>query len=349
MKLKKLERGDMAEINSTEDNQLTQETGLETAGLLAGEKKRALIVKIAMIVGAALIVIGGGWWLYQHFFTKSVDSEILSLPTLQSFTAVDCAKMTVCPLYDQNCETNGSTVTLRDERDNKTYRVRKFADNNCWMIDNLAYGGGVDGKGDYCLGRTTEDWRTAVNAEAVQAQAKTGLNGRKALYVGDCLDPAKGNDNACANGSITKCGYLYNWAAATQDPTAYAYNMAESMEPIEGICPKGWQLPTVEGDKSFYNLHLASGFNWDAAAWYGDGFVGFWQSPDQWNGVFSGLFFDDLEQTGLKGVGEFGNYWTSGQYTPGKSYIMNMFSEQVAPSGMAAEKNYGASVRCVLK
>ncbi|MBQ6154569.1 hypothetical protein IJI99_01685, partial [bacterium] len=33
------------------------------------------------------------------------------------------------------------TACLLDPRDYQTYRVRKFADGSCWMIDNLAYGG----------------------------------------------------------------------------------------------------------------------------------------------------------------------------------------------------------------
>ena len=39
-----------------------------------------------------------------------------------------------------NLMTELQTITLTDSRDNKTYRVRKFADGHCWMIDNLAYG-----------------------------------------------------------------------------------------------------------------------------------------------------------------------------------------------------------------
>jgi uncharacterized protein (TIGR02145 family) len=43
----------------------------------------------------------------------------------------------------------GDIVTLRDARDNKSYRIKKMPDNKCWMIDNLAYvGGGTNTYGD---------------------------------------------------------------------------------------------------------------------------------------------------------------------------------------------------------
>ncbi len=285
--------------------------------------------------------------------TKSLkENEMKKVPTLQAFTAQECALLTVCPADETvNCDTNGSTVSLRDERDNKVYRVRKFADNNCWMIDNLAYGGGVKGKGDNCQAKTVDDWRVAFNEKASTPVKNEGLNSWKAVYVGDCLNPALETGekvNPCAD-ETANCGYLYNFIAATQDPAAYAYNDHQVVEPTTGICPEGWQLPTVEGNKSFYNLHLANGFEWDIDLLSGTGATGFWQEAKKWNATTSGLYMNDPANTGLVGIGEMGAYWTTTQWTPGKSFIFNFLAEGVAPTGVAAEKNYGAAVRCVLK
>lgn len=68
--------------------------------------------------------------------------------TLQDFTAKDCAQLPVCIYGGDDCDTNGSTVTLTDARDGKKYKVRRFqkrvspaevGEGECWMINNLDY------------------------------------------------------------------------------------------------------------------------------------------------------------------------------------------------------------------
>ncbi len=50
---------------------------------------------------------------------------------MQDFPVESCTAMQV-----------GQVVTLVDARDGKKYRARRMPDGKCWMIDNLAYGGG---------------------------------------------------------------------------------------------------------------------------------------------------------------------------------------------------------------
>jgi len=68
--------------------------------------------------------------------------------TLQGFTVKDCAQLPVCVDGGDDCDTNGSTITLTDARDGKKYKVRRFqeyifpdevGEGECWMIENLDY------------------------------------------------------------------------------------------------------------------------------------------------------------------------------------------------------------------
>ena len=43
-------------------------------------------------------------------------------------------KKTSCPDY---------RIQVKDARDNNSYYIQKLADNNCWMLTNLAYAGGT--------------------------------------------------------------------------------------------------------------------------------------------------------------------------------------------------------------
>lgn len=59
-------------------------------------------------------------------------------PSLQGFSSAQCQAL---PIYDRNNPTSaasiGSTITLRDSRNNQNYTIRRLQDGKCWMIDNL--------------------------------------------------------------------------------------------------------------------------------------------------------------------------------------------------------------------
>ena len=280
-------------------------------------------------------------------------SAVDSLPTImQLFKQEHCDQLAICHNGDDAlCDTNGSTITLTDLRDSKTYRVRKFEDNNCWMIDNLAYGGGTGGSGDYCAAKTNygapDYWRQANSAANTTAVATNGLNpldGSRNTLVGHCVNPAQGA-NYCATTAAGRCGYLYNWPAAIQDVQGYDGNDFQPAEPTQGICPQGWQLPTNAGTKSFYNLHTLAGTPT----------TGFWQpvaentlpsSAIEWQGVFSGYAWGVTGSIGITSTN--GQYWSSSQddarYVHSWNFYLSFYVAQ-----MISGKPDGRSVRCVLK
>ena len=63
---------------------------------------------------------------------------------MQEFTGATCGSMSV-----------GDIISLTDERNGQTYRIKKMEDNKCWMVDNIKYKGegitisNVDGIGTH--------------------------------------------------------------------------------------------------------------------------------------------------------------------------------------------------------
>lgn len=304
-------------------------------------KFKLLIVFLLIVVGISIFYL---LKIKKNFSSTSNTSHV----TLQTFDNFDCQKMTTCNLGDLNCDSNGSTAELKDERDGKAYRVRKFEDGNCWMIDNLAYGGGFDGSSDYCINKTNlEDenyWRSADSNETIKATASNGLNSNSLLvYSGDCVNPAIENNYCTWDGN--NCGYLYNWAAATQNEDAYTGSNTKTIEgPLQGICPNGWALPLAEGNGSFLNLHQKIGYKWNSQTMEGDGQFGFWQANSQWNSSFNGSV---LNNEGILNAGGSGSYWTSTQQNR-QSVYSAIFTQEKTFLNTPSLKSEGLAIRCVL-
>ena len=235
--------------------------------------------------------------------------------TFQTMSASYCNYMTPCTI-GANCSTNGSTLTLTDSRDNKTYRVRKFADGHCWMIDNLAYGGSTDA----CTSKTSFSG----------SGSSTPTNTFGTGTYGDCRN----------NPSSTTYGYLYNWQAAMQQSLAY-YNSSYTGSAGNngaGICPAGWLLPPNAGDGSFYNLQTAySSLSPGTSA-------NFWANTNYWNGVYSGL----SGSTGaLSHQASYAYYWSSTQYDASIGYNLYFGTAGNVNPQDSRSKGYGFAVRCV--
>lgn len=114
----------------------------------------------------------------------------------------------------------GSTCLLQDNRDDKVYRVKLMADDNWWMIQDLAYGN-ASTEADFLNYNSNDRIPRITNAIA------TGLYGM-----------------AFVTGYSTG-GMFYNSHAALQlpgedsdlDDGSLKYTL------LKGICPDGWHLP----------------------------------------------------------------------------------------------------------
>lgn len=134
----------------------------------------------------------------------------------------------------------GSTCLLQDERDNKVYRVKLMADDNWWMIQDLAYGN-ISTQAVFEANCTDRELTHFIGFD---------------LY-GICMKSLK------ATG-----GYLYNTYAAIQLPQGTAEDhkneVALNTEFIQGLCPQGWHLPgNISGaaNKEWVNLQTVSKLN----------------------------------------------------------------------------------------
>jgi len=140
--------------------------------------------------------------------------------TMQTFDAVTCSSM---PVYRTVSPPAGSEVKLVDVRDGKQYLIRKLADNNCWMVDNLAL-------------------QPMVGSMMLDSDNSDMASGNYELMAGDVYPPTNAA-TYCAGLDTNiyphQCGMYYSWTTVTTDST-----LATGVAP-DSICPKSWRLPVT--------------------------------------------------------------------------------------------------------
>ncbi len=127
---------------------------------------------------------------------------------------------------------------MYDIRDNKPYTVRKLADGNCWMTDNLAL--------ELTAGTPVEGSLNTSATAYTFTPTSCSTNGACAMN-GNTLTPAP-------NGN-----YYYSWYAATAGTGTSSQTSTDSSA---SICPTGWRLPanyTISSSRSYSSLTDAYG------------------------------------------------------------------------------------------
>jgi uncharacterized protein (TIGR02145 family) len=216
-----------------------------------------------------------------------------------------------------------------DERDNKTYQVRKFADGKCWMVDNLAYGGLsgdplAEPNQEYCAGKGPGDnflnydsapnpyWCSELDLQGAACSTT------KQLY-GDCIDPRFTVINDYCD--THHCGYWYSWQGMNQDPQAYQ-SYYQPPEPVTGICPAGWHVPIGGASGEFVALYQAIGYQDTETIEAPE--TAFFNFNGNWREQYAGNW--RISDIGMNSV-----YWSSsladvdGYYS---AYISNLYLER---------------------
>jgi len=190
--------------------------------------------------------------------------------------------------------------SLKDERDGKTYKTIVIGEQT-WMAENLNY--------DY----------------------------KEKNY---CYD---NNDDKCA-----KLGRLYEWPAAMDagakfsdaNKGCYSGVVCNAKEPVRGVCPEGWHLPSESEWKTLFTFvggeKNATCDLMSEDTPYGRELYGF--------SVLLAGYHDDFFQ----GLNEYAMFWTSSEHNEVSSQYVYFYDVCTKPTGFARGQKYRAkSVRCV--
>ena len=224
---------------------------------------------------------------------------------------------------------------------NGKYRVRKLADGNCWMTENMDLA--------MATSQTYHSYDTNVSANWSPSNATiTSAGQTESTRTAD--HSYRGNGSAGTTTATTfastyaghsivsetqHIGTYYDWAAAIADRTDYT-TAGDSVS--TSICPKGWTLPKGNTDaKSFQTLANAYSLTNSQA-----GSEGLRSYPLSF--VFSGNYYWGHGSLYYQSTG--GHWWSSTVVSDTNSRSLYVYSSELRPQGNN-NKLYGFGVRCV--
>ena len=251
--------------------------------------------------------------------TATITTTSVALPEMQSLTSAQCT-------------TAGTKVY--DNRDGSTYLVKRLADGNCWMLDNLR------------LDPTTVSLATL--------QGNTNASNTTLSYLknggGSSPYPASGVSSAWTSSSQNlpyinatskdttttsygsgsgKVGVYYNYCAASAG--SYCYTMSSSSgDATEDLCPAGWRMPTGGSSDEYQALYTA--YSSDATD-----FKNALSTP------LSGYFYSGSVQA----QGTAGYFWSSTRSSNYAMRILRVDADYVRPT-YTHNRFYGVPMRCIL-
>ena len=210
------------------------------------------------------------------------------------------------------------------------YTIRKMADGNCWMAENLKF-------------------------ELQANKTYTGVNNTTGNTITFSTGAVCGNGNtnaACImNGNTaydsTYDSWYYSWYAATAGSGTSSMT-TDSGDATNSICPAHWRLPT-----NYTNKQYPSG---GAPKSWGDLLNTYGISPnnhstnEEWKQLTAFPF--NLPMAGYFNSGAFqnnggGHWWsTTASSTATLAYYLYFSTTGVAPQG-SPYKSHGFNVRCV--
>ena len=258
--------------------------------------------------------------------------------------------------YDAVTRDNSSPLvpetTLLDDRDadgtgtKKSYKVRKLADGNCWMVENLAYDlVGLYNNNKRGIG-SRNDGTTFEMTDANLSSGVAGYYTTTANAYNYVINPnTKVLSNITRNnytGNVTgQTEYYYNWTAATAGQGSQS---DAAIATIDGsICPAGWRLPTshtssLEQNISWGKLTLAylnSSMPYSGATGY--------QTLEQYPiSLYRAGYINSGSQSGATS----GSYWTSVVNDANSGYSLYYSTSSVYPDGNSY-KYRGLQIRCI--
>lgn len=224
----------------------------------------------------------------------------------------------------QNLDPADCTTTatgVRDTRDNKVYTIKRLADGNCWMIDNLDLG-----RTDISVDLTSSNTNLTNTITAATFNSWRTTYGTQTYDAGEFLS-LSGMDST----SRTAYGTIYNYYAASAGTISGSSNTTDA---TSDICPAGWRLPTGGNFDEFWKLYEYYNSNAIIRAPLSDGGAAF--ARPGW-----------FTNSGSQSKGTFGAYWASTAAYSASRYNLSI-GNSVTPSNNY-DRGSGYSIRCILK
>ena len=213
--------------------------------------------------------VPNGTGFSEFYDVDPTAGDITTISTMQEMSSSVC-RATATP---DASTVNVPEATLRDTRDNKTYTVRKLADGNCWMTDDLKLDANVT--------------LTADNTDNPSITQLTSSNSWGTAIVATPYVNTTGS-----------YGYWYNYYAATAGTA--------SNDIAGSICPKNWTLPSDEqfdGILSTYRTY-ANGYGQQLIAPPFDmSYAGRWANNSAQSIGSYGFYWSNSYNSGLYGGG----------------------------------------------
>ncbi|MBQ3429836.1 InlB B-repeat-containing protein [Candidatus Saccharibacteria bacterium] len=324
-----------------------------------------------------------GWNTQENGFgtTYQANETITTPSTLGSAGLQLYAKWLPSAGEMQNwsgCSTLGEhqTVALTDNRDNKTYAVRKLKDGNCWMVNNLnlelanfagtnnltsdntdlstsrtdltdlgngkkAWDPSASTIAKYQSGETFSDFTLRVLGQSqpaqFQSEDQTGYWwGSKKSDDGNYTDLDSVTNNA--NAEIPRSYNAYEEGFYNwYAATAESGTYSMSNASVsDSICPKGWQLPINGNVNKSYYRLIETTYQISSAS----------QLSNNPLSIVKGGFYDYVTGN-YAGIRRSGSYWTSTAFTNNSAYNLYFINDETVGTTASGHKPYGNSVRCV--
>ncbi len=244
-------------------------------------------------------------------------------------------------------------TTLLDDRDadgtgtKKSYKVRKLADGNCWMVDNLEYdllalyNNGKRGIGSKNDGSTFE--MTDVNlATGVAGYYTTTANAHDYVINPNTKPVTNITRNSYIGNVTSQTEYYYSWTGATAGRGSQS-DATWDVSVDGSICPAGWRLPTSYADTTNQNI------SWSALT---NAYLGITADTNTTTGYQTleqypiSLYRAGAVYSGSQSYAATSYYWSSTVGSASLGYDLNYSTSSVNPQNFI-NKYYGLQLRCV--
>ena len=315
--------------------------------------------------------------------------KFFTATTMQQFTdSTYCSSATTPAITATEADTTGyrhgntayvPQTTLVDTRNNEVYTVRKLADGNCWMTENLRLelsanqvltSATSDVTANRTVGLATQpynqastnryNWGVAATTDFSEATVDRWLS--RSTKVGSTwstettpVQSVSDDRKQDLTGEDQKTGVYYNWYTATAGTGTWSITTAGT-QATDSVCPAGWQLPrysavngtsTTAPNKSW--MYLIRDI-YQVITTQGDQGSSSTANAQLHAFPFSLPYSGDVrwQSGGTVNQGANGNFWSAGATSQTNARSLN-FSGTLDWPEYSSYRLYGFSVRCVAK